>query len=274
MSSPANRTAWREEENRPAPPSQQVSASPVTGPTPYSRSASTLAPDRLRAAASSRCRSTSRRASSPASMSRAVATCSCPAGDRCAAAAARSAASSRSVRSAPSPSAGAPWWKNTAQLRLGGVLGPQVVIGLQQCPALQDVRRRDPALGQPALGQQPPEVTGVGLAGLGVPLAAAGERGISRLSDVCRDAGRGQLLADVPPAGAPLQRERDVLAAGEPRQPAPQVRAVSRGDLAPLHLPGRGIQVVEGDLLPVDIQPAYDGHRDLLKLRRGVNPSR
>ena len=43
-SSPANRTALREEENRPAPPSQQVIASAVTGPTPYSRSASTLAP--------------------------------------------------------------------------------------------------------------------------------------------------------------------------------------------------------------------------------------
>ena len=28
-------------------------------------------------------------------------------------------------------------------------------------------------------------------------------------------------------------------------------------------------QVVEGDLLPVDIQPAYDGHRDLLKLPVG-----
>lgn len=53
MSSPANRTAWREEENRPSPASQQVIASTVTGPTPYSRSASTLAPVRCRAAASS-----------------------------------------------------------------------------------------------------------------------------------------------------------------------------------------------------------------------------
>src|ERR1019366_3500493 len=34
MSSPANRTALRAEVNRPAPPSQQVSASAVTGPTP------------------------------------------------------------------------------------------------------------------------------------------------------------------------------------------------------------------------------------------------
>ena len=49
MSSPANRTAWREEENRSAPASQQVIASAVTGPTPYSRAARTLAPVRCRA---------------------------------------------------------------------------------------------------------------------------------------------------------------------------------------------------------------------------------
>ena len=59
--------------------------------------------------------------------------------------------------------AGAPWWKNTAQLRLGGVLAAQVVISLQQRPVLQDVPGRDPALRQPALGQQHPQVPGVGL---------------------------------------------------------------------------------------------------------------
>jgi hypothetical protein len=82
-----------------------------------------------------------------------------------------------------------------------------------------------------------------------------------------RNAGRGQLLRDVPPSGAPLGRERDVIAAVEPDQPGPQVLPVRRADLAALHLPGHGVNVVEGDLLPVDIQPAYDGHRDLLKLR-------
>jgi len=103
-----------------------------------------------------------------------------------------------------------------------------------------------------------------------VPLAAARECGVGRLGDVRRDAGRSQLLRDVPPAGAPLQRERDVIAAGEPRQPGPQVDTVGRGDLAALHLPRRGVQVVERDLFPVDVEPAYDGHRDLLKLRRGA----
>ena len=77
MSSPVNRTALREEENRSAPPSQQVSANAVTGPTPYSRAARTFAPVRCRAAASTCLRSASMRASRAASMSTAVATCTC-----------------------------------------------------------------------------------------------------------------------------------------------------------------------------------------------------
>src|SRR5690348_7180617 len=77
MSSPVNRTALREEENRSAPPSQQVSGNAVTGPTPYSRAARTFAPVRCRAAASTCLRSASMRASRAASMSTAVATCTC-----------------------------------------------------------------------------------------------------------------------------------------------------------------------------------------------------
>jgi hypothetical protein len=110
----------------------------------------------------------------------------------------------------------------------------------------------------------------VGLVGLGVPLAAAGERGVGWLGQMNTDPGRGQFLGDVPPPRAPLDRERGIPAAGEPRQPAAQVLPISRGDLAAPHLPGLGIEVVEGYLLPVDIQPAYDGHRDLLMLRRGA----
>jgi hypothetical protein len=170
------------------------------------------------------------------------------------------------VRNAPSPSGGAPWWKKTAQLRLGGVRAAQVVIGLQQRPVLQDLRRRDPAFGQPALGQQRPQVPGVGLVGLGVPLAAASGRGVGRLAEVRGDPSGGQLLGDIPPPGASLHRERDIVPAGEPRQPGAQMHPVSRGDLTALDLPGHGVQVVESQLLPVDIQPAYDRHRDLLML--------
>ena len=52
------------------------------------------------------------------------------------------------------------------------------------------------------------------------------------------------------------------------------MHAVGRGDLAALHLPGPGIEVVERELLPVDVEPAYDGHRDLLKLQRGISTPR
>jgi len=74
-------------------------------------------------------------------------------------------------------------------------------------------------------------VPGVGLIGLGVPLAAAGERGIGRLGQMRCHARRGQLLGDVPPPGAPLDRERDIVAAPEPGQPGPQVLPVGRADL-------------------------------------------
>ena len=50
MFTPAKRTALRAEENRPAPPSEQVNANAVIGPTPYRRAVSTFAPVRWRAA--------------------------------------------------------------------------------------------------------------------------------------------------------------------------------------------------------------------------------
>jgi hypothetical protein len=78
------------------------------------------------------------------------------------------------------------------------MLGPQIVIGLQQRPGLQDPGGRDPALRQPALGQQHPQVPGVGPVGLGVPLAAPGERSVGRLSQMRRDPGPGQLLGRHP----------------------------------------------------------------------------
>ena len=47
---------------------------------------------------------------------------------------------------------------------------------------------------------------------------------------------------------------------------------VKRGQVAPadrVHLTRHGVQVIERQLFPVDVEPAYDGHRDLLKLHRG-----
>ena len=271
-SSPANRTAWREEENRPAPPSQQVIASAVTGPTPYSRAASTFAPARCRAASSSSCRSSSSRVSRTSVTSSAVATCSCPAGDKWAAAATRSAARPCSVRSVPSPRAGAPWWNKTAWMRCTQAvcsarrslyssssarhsrMWPGGIQHSGSRPSASSIRRCRQSV----------------LSVLACRLRPRANAVPGRLGQMRRDAGRGQLLGDIPPPGAPLGRERDVLAASEPRQPGPQVLPVGRGDLAAPHLPGHGAGIVEGDLLPVDIQPAYDGHRDLLTLRRGA----
>ena len=274
MSSPANRTALREEENRPAPPSQQVIASAVTGPTPYSRAASTLAPVRLRAACQQPVPQHVQAGLQRGEHAQGGGHLQLPGRRQV-----RRGRRAQRLEIIVGAQRGLAQGRGALveehrmdALHPGGVLGPQVVIGLQQRPALQDDRRRDPALRQPALGQQLPQVPRVGSVGLGVPLAAAGERGVSRLGDMRRDASPGQLLRDVPPAGAPLQRERDVIAAGEPRQPGPQMHPVGRGDLAALHLPGRGVQIVERELLPVNVEPAYDGHRDLLKLRRGHSP--
>ena len=164
-----------------------------------------------------------------------MATCSCPAGDRQAAETARSAARPCPVRRAPSPRAGGALVEQDRvdPLHPGGVLSPQIVIQLEQRPAFQDAAGRDPAFRRPALGQQLPQVPAVGLGG---PLAAPGERGIRRLGQMRRGAGRSQLLRDIPPPRAPLHGERDVITAGEPRQPGPQVLPVGRGDLAALHL--------------------------------------
>ena len=153
-------------------------------------------------------------------------------------------------------------------LRPGGVLDPQVVVGLQQRPAFQDVRGRDPALGQPPVRQQLPQVPGIGLIRLGVPLAAPQSGGVRRLGDMRGDPGHGQFLSHIPPPGAPLHGEVHVLAGEPARQPCGQMLTIGRRDLPAPHLPRGSVEIVEGDLLPVNVQPAYDGHRDLLTLPR------
>ena len=269
-SSPANRTALREEENRPAPPSQQVIASAAKGPTPYSRAARTLrtgqvpglgqqlVPHRVQPGLQ-RLEHLQRGGDLQLPGRRQAGGRDIP----------QRGQARPGAQRAPAQGRGALVEQHRVDpLHPGGVLAAQVMVGLQQRAAFQDAAGRDPALRQPPLGQQQPQVPAVGLIGLGVPLAAAGERGVSRLGQMHCDPGRGQLPGDIPPPGAALDCERDVLGAAEPRQPGPQVLPVGRGDLAAQYLPGAGVDIVERDLLPVDIQPAYDRHRDLLKLQR------
>jgi hypothetical protein len=100
----------------------------------------------------------------------------------------------------------------------------------------------------------------------GMSFATACRGSVGRLAHMRGHAGGHQLLCDIPPAGAPLDRERDIVAPGEPRHPGAQVLPVGRDDLTPLDLPAHRVDIVERQLLPVDIQPAYDRHPDLLKL--------
>ena len=74
------------------------------------------------------------------------------------------------------------------------------------------------------------------------------------------DPGGQQFLCHVPPPGAALQGELHVLLTGEPGQPGPKLRPVSGRVRAPLQLPGRGIEVFEGQLAAV--------HRDGLVAER------
>ena len=76
----------------------------------------------------------------------------------------------------------------------------------------------------------------------------------------------GQLLDHIAPPGAPLHRHLRVPLRAVHAQPAPQRLAGRRTDLTAAHQPGIGVHVIERDLLPMHVKPAYDRHWDLLKL--------
>lgn len=155
-SRPADRTALRLEENRLAPPSQQVIARPASGPA-RRHTAAPAAPSRRPGAG--------RRAAAGGA--------ACPSGPRsrpaCPARWRPAAAGRRQVnggglaqrgQAALGAQRGLVEEHRVDALDPGGVPAAQVVVGLQQRPALQDVRRRDPAPRQPALLQQHPKMPG------------------------------------------------------------------------------------------------------------------
>src|SRR5215472_2581723 len=113
---------------------------------------------------------------------------------------------------------------------------------------------------------QPVFSLGLGVPGLlPVPLVAAGlcdRAGASGTGASPGRRSRGPHTASprTPPPRTPPRRGQQTGPAGPASAPGPL------GDLPALDLPGHGVQVVESDLLPVDIQLAYDGHRDLLAL--------
>jgi hypothetical protein len=77
-----------------------------------------------------------------------------------------------------------------------------------------------------------------------------------------------QFLDHEPPAGAALDRERCRRArvGDQVLQPAAQQHPVGRGDPPVPGLAAALVELVKGDLPPVDVEPAYDPHGGLLKL--------
>ena len=107
----------------------------------------------------------------------------------------------------------------------------QILLQPDDSPRPEHVFRRDPALGQVPGQQVHPKMTGVGLVGLGVPLAAAQRGGVSRLGQVRDDPRSRQLLGELhtasrctPPARNARRRGRrtgPARPADAPGRPAP-----------------------------------------------------
>ena len=107
---------------------------------------------------------------------------------------------------------------------------------------------------------------------LGVALAAPQARRLGGLGQVSGDPGPLQLLHDVPPPGAPLDRELNARHAAEPAQPPAQALPVRRTDPATSALSCPGIDIVEGQLTPVQIEPSSHRHRTPPGRRSGTVP--
>jgi hypothetical protein len=71
-------------------------------------------------------------------------------------------------------------------------------------------------------------------------------------------AGLGHLLGHVPPARAAFQSERHLTEPVEPGQPAGQMFPIGRRDPAAFPLTVLLVHPIEGQLLPVNIDAAYD----------------
>jgi hypothetical protein len=143
----------------------------------------------------------------------------------------------------------------------GGVLLAQVAEQLQPGTHLQHLLRRNPRLRQPPGRQQLAQMPGVGAVTLRTTLRPAGGRGVGRLGQVRLHSGTAQLLHHEPPAGAGLDRERRRRPGQVRLEPAAQQHPIRWSDPATPALAAAFIEVVEGDLPPVDVQSAYDPHQ-------------
>ena len=242
-SRPVCRTAWAEEENRRASPRNAHTTAATSGPDTeqllLQRLAGGLAAGEQSRSARGRARARPPGPPSGAAPRRRPAPP--PVTGRCPRRLPARPAPRRRLSRCAMP--GTPWWNKRGMdpLRPGGVLLGQVPVQLQQRPQLHGLLRRDPRQRHLALGDQGPQMAGIGLIGLGPLLRAALVRGLGRLGEQRGDPRPLQLLHHEQPPRAALHRERHILAAGEPAQPRPQLLAARRVDPAPPHLPGHGV---------------------------------
>ena len=125
--------------------------------------------------------------------------------------------------------------------------------------------RRDPGLRQPASLEQLTQVPSVLAIILRPPLGSPECSGVSRLGEVGLDASGLELLDHEAPAGGRLQGDGG-LSALESAQPVPKSDSGRRTNLAAGELSSFSVEAIEGDLVPVHVEAAYDGHGDLLEL--------
>src|SRR5439155_15997872 len=101
--------------------------------------------------------------------------------------------------------------------------------------------------------------------GLGPLLGPPQPSDLGWVSHMRHHPGGRQLLDHIPPPGAALQPKLRAPTGAVLAQPPPQRLARGRADLAPTHQTVV-VHIIERDLLPMHVKPAYHRHQDLLKL--------
>jgi hypothetical protein len=151
-------------------------------------------------------------------------------------------------------------------LQPGRALIDQRLPQTHACAQLDDVRGRDPGLGQLTCEQQPQLQLAVTVVGLRALLATAPRCRFGRIGETSDVPGTLELLDHEPPTGRPLEHKL-ALDSRELLQPFAQRPARGRTDPAAPALPAHQVERLESDLPAVHIQRAYDLHRDLLELQ-------
>jgi hypothetical protein len=96
-------------------------------------------------------------------------------------------------------------------------------------------------------------------------LATTRGLGVGRFGQMRFEPRRGDLLDDIPPTGAALDRQRDRATSRSWRdvvaQPPPEPLPVGLPEPAPPRIAGLHIECIERDLPSVQIQPTYHRHQ-------------